>query len=144
MGRKKEKRLVGFTFSSKTEPDLADWLDKQDNKTKSIKFLIRLAIAKYGYQDLVSLGLLHTTLALGEQSNEKTTSAIKIENNDSESTSNPVKAEKKSTVSNTKHTTETNSTNTSLNTERKPIENSVSDITSDKDDKKDPFNQFGV
>ena len=112
MGRKKEKRLVGFTFSSKTEPDLADWLDKQDNKTKSIKFLIRLAIAKYGYQDLVSLGLLHTTLALGEKTNEKATSAVEIENNDSESTSNQVKAEKKFTVSDTKHTTETNSTNT--------------------------------
>ncbi|WP_025084174.1 hypothetical protein [Lactobacillus kefiranofaciens] len=87
---------------------------------------------------------MHTTLALGEKTNEKATSAVEIENNDSESTSNQVKAEKKSTVSDTKHTTETNSTNTSLNTEKKPIEKSVSDINSDKENKKDPFNQFGV
>ncbi|MCT7869577.1 MAG: hypothetical protein N4Q18_00765, partial [Lactobacillus crispatus] len=85
MGRRKENQVVGFSVNRKTEPDLAKWLDNQDNKTKSMKFLIRLAIKSYKNEDLVKLGLLHSTLTIGSKTattSKSETFATSDKNND--------------------------------------------------------------
>ena len=45
---------VSIGFSSK-ETDLLDWLKSQNNKTQSVKFLIRQAIAAHGNDDIIEL-----------------------------------------------------------------------------------------
>lgn len=148
MGRKKEKRPVGFSVNNKTEPDLANWLDGQGNITQSLKFLIRLAIKKFGNQDLVTLGLLHSTLTIGDTKDDKSKSDqstshkddnadLKTEN-DQDSTSQ-IKNKKKTTRSDEISDTDKQP----VSTEKKQIKNSKSDNSSSTA-KKDPFKSLGV
>ncbi|MCT7696812.1 hypothetical protein [Lactobacillus crispatus] len=149
MGRRKENQVVGFSVNRKTEPDLAKWLDNQDNKTKSMKFLIRLAIKSYKNEDLVKLGLLHSTLTIGSKTattSKSETFATSDKNNDvntkdQETGSDEVESSQKPTQSKISDDVEDKVEQDSVSKQNKDSE---TDTSSNNNAKNDPFRNLGV